>query len=516
MMNVMKNGLLLTVFVLSSSAFGMKTSRLIVKFKNGGVIKSNFSSSSITSVKSRGDGVIVIHAKNREELENMLINYKNDKSVDYVEEDKIMKHFYEPGDESSLEDQQYKSQWHYFEPDGGVNLPAAWDITRGSRSTVIAVIDTGITKHSDLNDKVIAGADLISDPFFANDGGGRDHDPSDPGDWVQFGDLCYQGFATDSSWHGTHTAGTIAASTGNGIGVAGVNWNALILPVRVLGKCGGYESDIADGIRWAVGESVPGLVNNPNPAKILNLSLGGIGGCSNTMQSAIDTANKSGAVVIVASGNDNTNLNYQAYSPANCRGVLVVAANNRDGSRSYYSNYGSKVDLAAPGGDHLGSILSTHNGGTHNPSFESYTSMSGTSMSAPHVAGIASLMVAVTPGLYPEQIREILRTTTQPFPWGSSCNRSICGSGIVDAYQAVVEASTTAPDPNYVGNNHPPIAGISGQQQIFKANSDDGGIGCGTIVYDDGGSNGPRGGIPVLFFALCLLAVKLTGKRNKN
>jgi serine protease len=515
MMNAIKNGLFVTVLILSSSVYGMKTTRLIVKFKNGGVIKSNFASAAIKSTKSYGEGRVVIHAHSRKEMVEMMESYQNDDSVVFVEEDKIMKHFYEPGDGGSIKDQQYSSQWHYFESNGGVNLPAAWDLTRGSSSTVVAVIDTGITGHSDLNSKVLPGADLISDPYFANDGGGRDSDPSDPGDWVQFGDLCYQGFATNSSWHGTHIAGTIAASTGNGIGVSGVNWNAKILPVRVLGKCGGYESDIADGIRWAAGQSVAGLSANPNPAKVINLSLGGVGGCSFTMQSAVDEANKRGAIVVVAAGNDNADLNFQAYSPANCRGVLVVGASNRDGSRSYYSNHGSKVDLVAPGGDHLGAVLSTHNGGSTAPGFESYSSMSGTSMSAPHVAGIASLMLAVRPGLYPAQLREILRNTAQSFPWGSSCNSSICGHGIVDAYTAVVEAATTTPDPNYVGNDHPPVSTISGQAPLYRASSDDDGVGCGTIVYDDGNSNGPKGGIPVLFFTLCLMLVKLTGKKLK-
>ncbi len=515
MMNAIKGGLFITAFILSSTVFGMKTTRLIVKFKNGGVIKSHFSSASVKSAKSHGEGTVIIHAQSHFEMKAMLESYKNDDSVVYVEEDKIMKHFYEPGDGASIKAQQYSSQWHYFESDGGINLPAAWDLTLGTSSTVVAVVDTGITDHSDLNDKVLPGADLISDPYFANDGGGRDSDPSDPGDWVQFGDTCYQGFATNSSWHGTHTAGTIAASTGNGIGVAGVNWNAKILPVRVLGKCGGYESDIADGIRWAAGQSVSGLGANPNPAKVINLSLGGIGACSFTMQAAINEANSRGAIVIVAAGNDNADLNYQAYSPANCSGVLVVGASNRDGSRSYFSNHGSKVDLVAPGGDHLGSILSTHNGGSQGPSFESYSSMTGTSMSAPHVAGVASLMLAVTPGLYPAQLREILRNTSSSFPWGSSCNSSICGHGIVDAYTAVVEASTTTPDPNYVGNDHPPISGISGQAPLYRVTNDDNGVGCGTIIYDDSNSNGPRGGMPVLFFTLCLMMLKLTGKKIK-
>lgn len=520
MLNLLKKapyGVAFFLLLLTPDAFGMKTKRLIVKFKSGGMIKSALGSNVIrsSSSKSHDAGTMVIQANSREHLEAMKEDYLNDQDVLYVEEDRIMKHFYEPGDGGSLEDQQYASQWHYFESTGGVNLPAAWDITRGSSNTVVAVVDTGITSHSDLDGKVIPGADLISDVNFANDGGGRDHDPSDPGDWVQFGDPCYQGFGVPSSWHGTHTAGTIAAETGNGTGVAGVNWNAKILPVRVLGKCGGYESDIADGIRWAAGVNVAGLSPNPNPAKVINLSLGGIGPCSFTMQAAINEANSRGAVVVVAAGNDNNNLNFQSYSPANCTGVLVVGSTNRDGSRSYFSNYGTKVDISAPGGDHLGGVLSTHNGGNFGPSFESYTSMSGTSMSAPHVAGIASLMLAVTPGLYPAQVREILRNTSQTFPSGSSCNTSICGHGIVDAYQAVLEAQNTVPDSSFVGNDHPPTGGGTGINPVYASNDDDGGAGCGTIDLD-GGNNGPGGAMYALAFMFITVMLRRFGAQENS
>ena len=153
----------------------------------------------------------------------------------------------------------------------------------------------------------------------------------------------------NSSWHGTHTAGTIGAASNNGVGVAGVNWNSKILPVRVLGKCGGYTSDIADGMRWAAGLSVSGVPANANPAKVLNLSLGGYGACDATYQNAVNAIVAAGTTIVVSAGNSNADA--VNYRPGNCTGVITVAATNRDGGRAYYSNYGSTVEISAPGGE---------------------------------------------------------------------------------------------------------------------------------------------------------------------
>ena len=245
------------------------------------------------------------------------------------------------------------------------------------------------------------------------------------------------------------------------------------MPVRVLGKCGGYESDIADGVRWAAGIPVSGVGVNPNPAKVINMSLGGQGACSFTMQNAINEANARGAVVVVAAGNDNTNMNFTSYSPANCNGVLVVASSNRNGGRSYYSNYGNKVDISAPGGDSSGGILSTHNSGKKDPGFATYSTMNGTSMAAPHVAGVVSLVFAVKPGLYPGQVRDIIRNTAMSFPGNSNCSTSTCGYGLVDAFQAVVEAQVTSPDPNYVPNDPAGNGGTTGSAPIYTYYEDE-------------------------------------------
>lgn len=349
-------------------------------------------------------------------------------------------------------DPRFAEQWHYGYTPGtaeGLNLPQAWNITTGSASVVVAVIDTGILNHADLAGRTVPGYDFIDDLFVANDGNGRDNNPADPGDWITANECGFQHSAQPSSWHGTHVAGTIGAATNNGVGVAGVNWNAKILPVRVLGKCGGYTSDIVDGVRWAAGLSVAGVPANANPAKVLNLSLGGQGSCSSAEQSAYAAVTAAGATVVVAAGNDNANA--ANYSPASCNNVITVASTNRTGSRAYYSNYGSVVEVSAPGGDTASGatngVLSTLDGGTTTPANDNaYAYYQGTSMAAPHVAGLASLIVGENPTYTPAQVLSVLQSSARPFPAGSSCNTSICGSGIVDAYQALI---TEPPSYNY-------------------------------------------------------------------
>ncbi len=303
---------------------------------------------------------------------------------------------------------------------------------------MVAVIDTGILPHTDLAGRTVPGYDFIADTFVANDGNGRDNNPADPGDWVDIGECGATQFDA-SSWHGTHVAGTIGAASNNGVGVAGVNWNAKILPVRVLGKCGGYTSDIVDGMRWAAGLSVSGVPANANPADVINMSLGGSGSCSTTEQNAINAIVAAGTAVVVAAGNSNDDAS--GYSPASCSGVITVASNDRYGDRAWYSNYGSTVEVTAPGGDTTilsDGVLSTLDGGTTTPANNnSYAYYQGTSMAAPHEAGLASLVLGQNPGMTPSQLLSHLQATARPFPSGSSCNTSICGAGIVDAYNAL-------------------------------------------------------------------------------
>ena len=354
--------------------------------------------------------------------------------VEYAEPDYILQPMLVPNDP------QYNSQWHYYET-YGINLPQAWNITTGNASTVVAVIDTGHRPHVDLASRIVGGYDFISDVQVANDGNGRDSNPQDPGDWITAAESSSGYFAgcpvSNSSWHGTHVAGTIGAVTNNNNGVASVNWQAKLLTVRVLGKCGGSTSDIADGMRWAAGLPVTGVPTNLNPAKVLNLSLGGNSSCPATFQSAINAVNAAGGIVVVAAG--NSNLNAAGFTPANCNGVITVGATNRNGVRAWYSNYGSVVDVSAPGGEFgTNGVLSTANTGTQEPASDSYAYKQGTSMAAPHVAGVVSLMLAINPTLNFTQTEAILKLTAKPFGPGHTCSGSTtCGAGIVNAHAAL-------------------------------------------------------------------------------
>jgi serine protease len=362
--------------------------------------------------------------------------------VAYAEPDRILQHTLTPNDP------QYINQWHYHDT-WGINAPGAWDITTGSTNIVVAVIDTGITNHADLAGRTVAGYDFISDAQVANDGDARDSSPSDPGDWITSAESSsgyFQGCpVTNSSWHGSHVAGTIGASSNNDVGVTGINWVSKILPVRVLGKCGGYNSDIIDGMRWAAGLSVSGVPANANPAKVINMSLGGSGSCSSAQQTAINEIVAAGTVIVVAAGNSNSDASN--FNPANCNNVITVAATNRNGYRASYSNYGSVVEISAPGGETSptasNGVLSTLNTGTQGPLADAYVYYQGTSMATPHVTGVASLVLSVKPSLTPAQVLQVLQSTARAFPVGGTCNTSNCGAGIVNAAAAVSAVSSS-------------------------------------------------------------------------
>jgi len=449
------------------SASGAKTDRIIVKYRAPSLHTGvpNTGASADTEVMSRmqtlntaageplafvramDNGAYVLRLGARKPLEQVQALSQRLAAlagVAYAEPDRLAFPTLGPNDPL------FSSQWHLTAPDNttfGINMPHAWDITTGSQALTIAIIDTGFRNHADFAGRIVPGYDFISDPLVANDGDGRDADPSDPGDWITAAESASGYFAgclaENSSWHGTHVTGIIGANGNNGIGVAGINWQSKLLPVRVLGKCGGYASDIADGIRWAAGLSVTGAPANANPARVLNMSLGGPGPCATIYQDAIDAATAAGAIIVVAAGNENADVN--TSQPANCNNVIAVAATNRSGDRASYSNSGSGVAIAAPGGEGGGSaqtaILSTLNTGLTTPGSDSYESYAGTSMATPQVAGIISLMLAVKPTLTFAQVLSLLRSSATTFPAGSSCTITICGAGIVNGAAAVQAAS---------------------------------------------------------------------------
>ena len=367
-----------------------------------------------------------------------------------------------------------------------VNAPAAWDITRGTSTAVVAIVDGGLRfDHPDLAGRLLAGYDFVgadcttgsngcttANQFAtANDGDGRDADPSDPGDWVSASDAAsnpvFTGCDTqDSSWHGTHIAGIIGAVGNNALGVTGLNWNATLLPVRVAGKCGGYRSDVVDGMRWAAGLAVPNVPANTRPAKVVNVSLGSAGTCATSAynQAVIDVL-ATGAIIVAAAGNEDT----VPILPAACPGVISVGGVRGDGTRAVYSNSGAGLTIMAPAGDYTSAtndrLVSSNNAGRTTPVAYSsagyYVGEAGTSFSTPVVSGVVSLMLSANPNLTSAQVTSILQSTARAFtsvagygtcvPGGSNnpnnttpcnCTTAACGAGYVDANAAVTRAFT--------------------------------------------------------------------------
>lgn len=396
-------------------------------------------------------------------------------------------------------------QWYLMNSaPAAIKAVDAWDYSNGGLSgagVIVAVLDTGIRpEHPDLTNKLLPGRDFVDCDqtsctgtgltfLTANDGDGWDSDPTDPGDWISADDLartdgyfdgCGDGDNLDqpvnSSWHGTRVAGIIGAETNNGIGIAGTGWNARILPVRVLGKCGGWDSDIIAGMYWAAGVTVNGFTN-PNPAKVLNLSLGGAGNCQTdtdengtylanrfkAYRDAISTMTARGVTVVASAGNDSALLNV----PANCSGVISVVGVRHTGTKVGFSSLGNAT-IAAPAGNCPNnsctySLHTTVNMGSTTATFNDYTDDTnynlGTSFSAPIVSGTVALMLGVNANLTPAQIIDSLRRTATPFPATATntcvvptnstpiatneaecnCTTSTCGAGLTNALAAVLD-----------------------------------------------------------------------------
>lgn len=378
-------------------------------------------------------------------------------------------------------------QWYLKPPTAelrsSINAPAAWDLVPSAGGgVVVAVLDTGVlSDHQDLIGRVLPGRDLIADLASANDGDGRDNDASDAGDWITSSENQSGPFANcgveNSSWHGTRVAGIIGAATNNGLGMAGIAHGAQILPVRVLGKCGGVDSDIIAGMLWAAGIDQPGLPGANPRAQVLNMSLGSTGTCSAAYRDAVARVNAAGAVVVAAAGNS---AGRAVGEPANCPGMIAVAGLRHAGSKVGFSDLGPEIAIAAPGGNCVNitpgtpclyPIVTTTNLGTTRPlagggSFgDSFNISVGTSFATPIVAGVAALVIAAQPSLTPAEVRNVLQATARPFPStgadngpddptpvsqctapGSTdqlqcyCTSALCGAGMVDAQAATAMA----------------------------------------------------------------------------
>ncbi len=345
-------------------------------------------------------------------------------------------------------------QWHLLASNstpGGLNAAAAWAGSTGT-GVVVAVLDGGYRPHADLVDNLVRdgshnvfGHDFIQDAWIANDGDGRDADATDPGDGVTDTSHCDE--VADSSWHGTHVSGLIGASANGSQGV-GVAFGAKVLPVRVLGRCGGYESDVLLAARWAAGLDVEGVTTHSHPVKVLNLSLSVEGACGSGTQAVIDEIRAKGVSIVAAAGNEEAT---SLPSPANCKGVVAVTAHTRDGRNASYANVGPGVAISAPGGDRFDGVISTLNTGAlspvASPEGDTWGGLYGTSMATPMVSGVLALMAAARPDLPMASLEGILRGAARDFPAGDYCQRNpdglapgFCGSGLLDAGAAVAAA----------------------------------------------------------------------------
>ena len=414
-------------------------------------------------------------------------------------------------------------QWYLRAPTttvlSSINVEPAWVITKGSTSVVIGDIDTGITSHPDLNSKILTGYDFIHDVPTANDGNARDADPSDPGDYVTAAENSNKngsffgcndngtGAAVpeNSSWHGTQTAGILGAATNNATGMAGTAYSVPVIPARALGKCGGYDSDIIAAAQWLGGIAVSGVPANAHPVRVINMSLGSQGACTNAYIDALTALRNKGVVVVAAAGNDE---GLAVGTPANCKPyatdanqtpvVIAVAGLRHAGTKVGFSDIGPEVTIAAPGGNCVNTsgaclypILTTTNTGATSPGSPTYSDgmnnpSLGTSFATPLVTGTVALMLSANPSLSNADVVRILKSTARPFPTTSDtaptppvctaptsgspaqdeciCTTSTCGAGMLDAGAAVRQVWTEAG-----GTVIAPVASITASAATVQA-----------------------------------------------
>ena len=429
-----------------------------------------------------------------------------DPNVAYAEVDQRRLALYVPNDPlftaGSASRGPVAGQWHLRAPTeqlkSATNVQGAWLRTTGSPEVVVAVLDTGAWyEHEDLQGRLLPGYDMVLSATYSNDGDGRDPNAADPGDWVPQSEATEDCPASSSSWHGTRVASIVGAATGNGLGMAGVAPGARVMPVRVLAKCGGYDSDIAAGMRWAAGIAQPGLPGSTTPARVINLSLGGSGSCSNTYRDAVNDVTAKGAVVVVAAGNS---AGRSVGAPANCPGVITVAGLRHAGTKVGFSDLGPEIAIAAPAGNCVnvsaGSaclypIQTAYNSGSRAPEAggsrysDGLAYSVGTSFAAPIVAGTVALMLSARPALKPGEVKSILQKTARVFPAAGAdngpddptpvatcqapsgvdqlqcyCTTALCGAGMLDA-AAAVEGAFGSPMPRIEVGTATPTAGVA-------------------------------------------------------
>ena len=369
---------------------------------------------------------------NKYQAKEFMEKVASDPDVASVEPDYINHPAYLQDVTFTYNDPQYSKQWNLTNPTTGVQNTGNARLRRGA-TVKVAVLDTGYVPHPDLVTGMANGYDFVSDPLSARDGDGRDPNPRDEGDYAPY-NLCKdQANAHTSTWHGTSVAGIIGARGGNGMGIVGTADLARVQPVRVLGRCGGRTSDIADAIIWAAGGHVDGVPDNTYPAKIINMSLGTVSRCPAAYQRAIDIARSKGAIVVAAAGNGNTEAS--KYAPANCMGVITVGATTKAGTRASFSNYGTRVNISAPGEDIL--TLSMNSLDRPDNTKFSYDYESGTSMAAPHVSALLAQQLVNGTSITTKQVEEAF---TLAGGNRIKCDKYFCSRGIINSFNLAKKA----------------------------------------------------------------------------
>jgi serine protease len=380
----------------------------------------------------------VAQTNGSQSVTQIINRYRSQPDVEYAQPD----YLYHP-QTTTPNDPMFSQQWALT----NMSLPKAWDITKGSPDVKVAVIDTGVDTTN---------PDLVKTTFT----GARDYAMCDdediwgncsvPKDCPQKANGYCRDTQTDTGGHGTHVTGSIAASTNNAVGIAGVDWSVTVIPIQVANAKGQmYEDWLLPAVQYAADQG----------ARAINLSLGYDGSCSSdqAMQDAVTSAGSHGTSVVAAAG--NTNSDAQSFTPASCNGVISVGATGRNNEKASYSNYGSSLTLSAPGGNPIQtepkcwnnkgypssycSILSTFpyyisdDGCTNSY----YCVLQGTSMAAPHVTGVIGLMYAVKPSLSPTEVKSILANSAYLDPVANPDPAAPMGAGVINADKILVYIS---------------------------------------------------------------------------